>query len=329
MTDDELMTRDRGGKPRVPDIVKDKAESEEFRALEPWNRPNVAVAKITSIVEHHRRVGDLGERAALDAFRDCQTVLDALKSAERIVTTPIPYQYLHMLNILLFFFVYSVPFVFTANFKWVTPFPSAVVALAFYGVNEIGRCMEDPFSWTSRARDLSGAGWRIYRENLQIHEKADEAHAEDHERLDRDRHSTVPDSNPRAIDQPAAKNRRLSKGARVSAADLFRRAVVAAPLAGRRRTRTPSRRRARSKISPSRRVRRRRLRWRMGRRILRKRRTLDFSPVEDARRPRRHGVRPVRGGRRWLSRFARGRGASSVDRRRARRSWGSTRGRFG
>ena len=32
VTDDELMTRDRGGKPRVPDIVKDKAESEEFRA---------------------------------------------------------------------------------------------------------------------------------------------------------------------------------------------------------------------------------------------------------------------------------------------------------
>ena len=69
-------------------------------------------------------------------------MLNALKSAERIVTTPIPYQYLHMLNILLFFFVYSVPFVFTANFKWITPFPSCVVALAFYGVNEIGRCME-------------------------------------------------------------------------------------------------------------------------------------------------------------------------------------------
>lgn len=244
VTDDELMTRDRGGKPRVPDIVKDKAESEEFRALEPWNRPNVAVAKITSIIEHHRRVGNLGERAALDAFRDCQTVLDALKSAERIVTTPIPYQYLHMLNILLFFFVYSVPFVFTANFKWVTPFPSAVVALAFYGVNEIGRCMEDPFSWDEPCHDLSGAGWRIYRENLQIHEKADEAHAEDRERFEgtrtktRTRTPTDQDSNPRAKDpaddrvHPAAKDRRLSKGARVSAADLFRRAVVAAPLAG-------------------------------------------------------------------------------------------------
>ena len=116
----------------------------------------------------------------MDAFRDLRVVLDALKSMERIVTTPIPHQYLHMLNVLLFFFVYSVPFVFTANFKWVTPFPSAVVALAFYGVNEIGRCMEDPFSWEEPCHDLSAAGWRSYRENAQIHADADaEAEAEE------------------------------------------------------------------------------------------------------------------------------------------------------
>jgi len=179
VTDDELLTRDRGGKPRVPDLFLDAEEAREFRALDAWNRPNACASKISAIVEHKRRVGCLGERAAMDAFRDLRVVLDALKSMERIVTTPIPYQYLHMLNVLLFFFVYSVPFVFTANFKWVTPFPSAVVALAFYGVNEIGRCMEDPFSWEEPCHDLSAAGWRSYRENAQIHADADaEAEAE-------------------------------------------------------------------------------------------------------------------------------------------------------
>mmetsp|Transcript_3703 Transcript_3703/g.8885 ORF Transcript_3703/g.8885 Transcript_3703/m.8885 type:complete len:159 (+) Transcript_3703:489-965(+) len=123
-------------------------------------------------------MGNIHKRATLDVFRDCRAVLAALKSAERIVTTPIPYQYLHVLNLLLFFFVYSVPFVFTANFKWITPFPACVVALAFYGVNEIGRCMEDPFSWEEPSHDLSGNGWRIYRENLQIHEKAGKAERE-------------------------------------------------------------------------------------------------------------------------------------------------------
>ena len=218
VTDDELMTRDRGGKPRVPDIVKDKAELDEFKSLEPWNRPNVCVSKITAIIEHHRRVGNLGERAALDVFRDCQLVLDALKSAERIVTTPIPYQYLHMLNILLFFFVYSVPFVFTANFKWITPFPSCVVALAFYGVNEIGRCMEDPFSWEDPCHDLSGVGWRIYRETLQIHQKADEAHREA-EQVQLETDEDAPDS-------PDVEAR-----ARLSTSEQIQRALAAAPVA--------------------------------------------------------------------------------------------------
>jgi putative membrane protein len=58
-TDEELMLRDRGGKPRVPDIIKDKEEMDEFRKLEPWNRPNVVVSKITAIIEHHRRMGNL------------------------------------------------------------------------------------------------------------------------------------------------------------------------------------------------------------------------------------------------------------------------------
>ena len=177
VTDDELLTRDRGGKPRVPDLFLNAEEAREFRALDAWNRPNLCASKISDIVERRRRVGSLGERAAMDAFRDLRVVLDALKSMERIVTTPIPYQYLHMLNVLLFFFVYSVPFVFTANFKWVTPFPSAVVALAFYGVNEIGRCMEDPFSWEEPCHDLSAVGWRSYRENAQIHADADDAAA--------------------------------------------------------------------------------------------------------------------------------------------------------
>ena len=103
------MTRDRGGKPRVPDIVKDqRLSSRSFKSLEPWNRPNVCVSKITAIIEHHRT----GRGTSANAPR-CLDVVPRLpsacwtrsKSAERIVTTPIPYQYLHMLNILLFFFV--------------------------------------------------------------------------------------------------------------------------------------------------------------------------------------------------------------------------------
>ena len=85
-----------------------------------------------------------------------------------------------MINILLFFYVFTVTLVFTAPYKWFTIFASAIVALAFYGVNEIGQCMEDPFGWEEPNHDLTALGWRIYRENLKIHETVDMMEKEDH-----------------------------------------------------------------------------------------------------------------------------------------------------
>jgi predicted membrane chloride channel (bestrophin family) len=93
----------------------------------------VVVAEIQRIVEKNRRNGDIYEKAAFDIYRDCDAVLAAFKTCERIVTTPIPYQYTHMVNLVLFFFVFSAPLIFTVTFKWITPFPSAILALGFYG----------------------------------------------------------------------------------------------------------------------------------------------------------------------------------------------------
>lgn len=101
--------------------------------MEPSNRFNVVVAEIQRIVEKNRRNGDVYEKAAFDIYRDCDLVLAAFKTCERIITTPIPYQYTHMVNLVLFFFVYSAPLIFTVTFKWITPFPSAILALGFFG----------------------------------------------------------------------------------------------------------------------------------------------------------------------------------------------------
>mmetsp|Transcript_30067 Transcript_30067/g.97866 ORF Transcript_30067/g.97866 Transcript_30067/m.97866 type:complete len:2075 (-) Transcript_30067:133-6357(-) len=179
VSDGELLSRDRAGKPRIPDLLRDAKEHSEFAKIDPANRANICMARIMSMVEHHRRLGHLSERASLDIFHDLEMVMAAFKSCEKIVTTPIPYPYLHMVQFLTFFFVYTVPLVFSASFKWVTPFPSAIISLGYYGINEIGRCMEDPFSWEEPCHDISGIGWRIYRENTQLHEKVDKMDKED------------------------------------------------------------------------------------------------------------------------------------------------------
>lgn len=101
--------------------------------MDPSNRFNVVYAEIQRIVDKNRRKGDVYEKAAYEIYRDCDAVLAAFKTCERIVTTPIPYQYTHMVNLVLFFFVFSAPLIFTVTFKWITPIPSAILALGFYG----------------------------------------------------------------------------------------------------------------------------------------------------------------------------------------------------
>merc|ERR1712046_555366 len=74
-----------------------------------------------------------------------------------------------MVNFVPFFWIYTMPFVFTDVFSWVTPVPAAVLALAFYGVNEIATATEDPFNWVEPFHDISGFGTRIFHEVLAIH----------------------------------------------------------------------------------------------------------------------------------------------------------------
>ena len=52
-------------------------------------------------------------------------MLASLKSCERVVTTPIPFQYLQMSNFVTFFFTYSAPFIFTVSYQYISFFPRA------------------------------------------------------------------------------------------------------------------------------------------------------------------------------------------------------------
>ena len=128
-------------------------EKEEYKAIDFNNRANMVVWKMQSIVEHHRRLGQISQRGAFDIYHDLEGCLEAYKHMERIVSTKMPFQYLHMVNFLLFIFVFSAPFVFTTGFKWLSPIPSCIVAISFYGVAEVG-AMQAEITLT---RDSRGA----------------------------------------------------------------------------------------------------------------------------------------------------------------------------
>lgn len=70
---------------------------------------------------------------------------DSLGGAERILKTPIPFAYAQHIKIFTVLFCFSAPFAMAEVMGWATPIASGLLALALFGVDEIGVEIEDPF----------------------------------------------------------------------------------------------------------------------------------------------------------------------------------------
>jgi putative membrane protein len=70
---------------------------------------------------------------------------DALGGAERILRTPIPFAYAQHIKIFVVLFCFSAPFVLADVMGWATPVACGLLALALFGIDEIGVEIEDPF----------------------------------------------------------------------------------------------------------------------------------------------------------------------------------------
>ncbi|HWO23447.1 MAG TPA: bestrophin family ion channel [Kofleriaceae bacterium] len=89
--------------------------------------------------------GRLSE-ARLQVFDGNLTALnDALGGAERILRTPIPFAYAQHIKIFVVLFCFSAPFVLAEVMGWATPAACGLLALALFGIDEIGVEIEDPF----------------------------------------------------------------------------------------------------------------------------------------------------------------------------------------
>ena len=147
LTDKDCVERDPTGKPKLPDLLKE-GEAAKLLSLSAPNRCNMVAMRIQTLVEHHRRMEHVSERAAFECYQQLEAVLEAFKNIERIVSTPIPFTYLHMLQFILFFFVFSAPLVFCTTFHWIVFVPCIIVTMGFYGINEMGKAMQDPFNYS-------------------------------------------------------------------------------------------------------------------------------------------------------------------------------------
>jgi len=140
-SDADCLLVDDSGSPKLPNFLR-PGEAQRLAQLSQSNRHNWIAMRIQNLVETNRRLGNIGERASFEIYQEIEACLAAYKAMERIVSTPIPFTYTHMLQLILFFFVFSAPFVFTTTFHWIAFVPSVIVAIGFYGVNEMGKVIQ-------------------------------------------------------------------------------------------------------------------------------------------------------------------------------------------
>ena len=129
----------------------------EMSAIKPWTQealdakhPNITDALLQRI---GARCSTLAERGQISEWRYTQleTRLVSLSqvqaSCERIKSTPLPFPYTLLLHRTIYLFCILLPFAMAEPLGWLTPVITAIVSYTFFGLDEIGDDLEDPFGF--------------------------------------------------------------------------------------------------------------------------------------------------------------------------------------
>ncbi|MDR3632359.1 MAG: bestrophin family ion channel [Isosphaeraceae bacterium] len=101
------------------------------------------------IADHLRSACDqsgMDRFAFLEADRDLTSLLDHVGGCERIRKTPLPRAYAIQIRQFLILFLATLPFALLKKVEWLTPLVTVLVAYPLLSLDEIGNCLQAPFS---------------------------------------------------------------------------------------------------------------------------------------------------------------------------------------
>jgi putative membrane protein len=116
------------------------------------NPPHAVLHLISAALAEARRSGRLADVAHQTLERTLDVMELALASCERLRSTPIPFGYTLLLHRTAYLFCFLLPFGFANLLDWATPLATALVAYTFFGLDELGDQLEEPFG--TRDNDL-------------------------------------------------------------------------------------------------------------------------------------------------------------------------------
>ncbi|NTX39310.1 hypothetical protein HUA78_33235 [Myxococcus sp. CA033] len=107
--------------------------------------PFAVARKMSALLDAGRRQGLYSEYVQMQLDQDVHLLVDYIGGCERIRKTPIPFAYVMHLRRALLVFCYTLPFALVESFGGLTVLATFVVAYIFFGIEEIGVEIEDPF----------------------------------------------------------------------------------------------------------------------------------------------------------------------------------------
>jgi putative membrane protein len=140
------MHRLRGTVPAAPARITDRLPSAEVDAVRDAEHPVLAVStRITLLLAEARDRGTISDYVMTAMDQNVQLLIDYIGGCERIVKTPLPFAYVVHVRRALILYCIALPFALVQDFGYGAILDTLVVAFIFFGIEEIGVEIENPF----------------------------------------------------------------------------------------------------------------------------------------------------------------------------------------
>lgn len=120
-------------------------EGEVERVLASDHLALAVAARLSALINNARQRGLFDENLQAMLDRPLAELIDHIGGCERIHKTPLPFPYMVHLRRALLLYCYTLPFALVRDFGWVTILDTLLVTYIFFGIEEIGVEIEDPF----------------------------------------------------------------------------------------------------------------------------------------------------------------------------------------
>jgi putative membrane protein len=140
--------------------------------------PPLSIAtRITARLVKARDKGLISDITLASLDQNVQHLVDYLGGCERIHLTPLPFAYMVHLRRLLILYCFTLPFALVEPFGWLTLPATLAVAYTFFGIEEIGVEIENPFGTDLNDLALEELCGKIAKNLLAVSGRHDEADA--------------------------------------------------------------------------------------------------------------------------------------------------------